>query len=218
MLSIAPGLVDPRIGGGPADARVDSRSYNLGGGMFGRGWAQTRATVVAAQQMGDKPVYTKHGGGTMRRRYEYALDVHPPDGGPVFRTTVLSPLNVDSLRDLAVGEVVPVLVHAKDEKVKFDTSDPSMSQAAADNARRARFDAVAHAAPDTGPRRPDLSRETLLRQREKLQAAQRAREDDTATQSDDRLDRLQKLADLHDRGALNDAEFETEKAKILDGT
>jgi hypothetical protein len=31
----------------------------------------------------------------------------------------------------------------------------------------------------------------------------------------DRLDRLQKLADLHDRGALTDAEFAAEKAKVL---
>jgi hypothetical protein len=31
----------------------------------------------------------------------------------------------------------------------------------------------------------------------------------------DPLDRLQKLADLHDRGALTDAEFAAEKAKIL---
>ena len=186
--------------------------------MFGRGWEQTRATVVAAQQMGDKPVYTKHGGGTMRRRYEYALDVHPPGGGPMFRTAVLSPLNVDSLRDLAVGEVVPVLFHAKDQKVKFDTSDPSMSQEAANDARQARFEAVAHGSPGTGSRKPDLSREALLRQREKLQAAQHAREGDSAAQSDDRLRRLQTLADLHDRGVLNDAAFETEKAKILNGT
>jgi Short C-terminal domain len=31
----------------------------------------------------------------------------------------------------------------------------------------------------------------------------------------DPLDRLGKLADLHDRGALTDAEFAAEKAKIL---
>lgn len=33
--------------------------------------------------------------------------------------------------------------------------------------------------------------------------------------SDDPLERLQRLADLHDRGALTDAEFAAEKAKIL---
>ena len=32
---------------------------------------------------------------------------------------------------------------------------------------------------------------------------------------EDPLERLQKLADLHDRGALTDAEFAAEKAKIL---
>jgi hypothetical protein len=33
-------------------------------------------------------------------------------------------LDVDSLQDLAIGEVVPVLFHAKDAKVKVDTSAP----------------------------------------------------------------------------------------------
>ena len=33
----------------------------------------------------------------------------------------------------------------------------------------------------------------------------------------DPLDRLQKLADLHDRGVLSESEFATEKAKILSG-
>jgi len=37
-----------------------------------------------------------------------------------------------------------------------------------------------------------------------------------ATRPEDSLERLQKLADLHDRGALTDAEFAAEKAKILD--
>ena len=35
------------------------------------------------------------------------------------------------------------------------------------------------------------------------------------TSADDPLDRLQKLADLHDRGVLTDAEFATQKAKVL---
>jgi hypothetical protein len=37
------------------------------------------------------------------------------------------------------------------------------------------------------------------------------------TASGDPLDRLARLADLHDRGALTDAEFAAEKAKIIDG-
>jgi len=157
--------------------------------MFGRGWVQAQATVVAAKQRGNKPVYTKHGGGTIRRRYEYVLDVQPPGGRPMFRATVLSPLNVDKLRDLAVGEVVTVLCEAKGENVKFDTSDDSMSEAAADNARQAKFDSIAQAAPGTGSRRPDLSKEALLRQREKLRAAQSESETGTTAESGDPLDR-----------------------------
>jgi Short C-terminal domain len=36
-----------------------------------------------------------------------------------------------------------------------------------------------------------------------------------SSEAADPLDRLQKLADLHDRGVLTDAEFAAEKAKIL---
>jgi hypothetical protein len=36
-----------------------------------------------------------------------------------------------------------------------------------------------------------------------------------APKADDPLDRLSKLADLHERGALTDAEFEAEKHKLL---
>ena len=195
--------------------------------MFGRGWEQARATVIASQQMDNKPVYS-HGDGTLRRRQEYVLDVQPAGGGAVFRTTVLSPLNVDSMRDLSVGEVVRVLCHAKDKKVKFDTSDPSVSHQAAKSARRERFDEIASAAPGSGPggadasrakqvrRGPDLSREALVRQREKLRAQQSGNDEVSLGASANRLNDLQKLADLHDRGVLNDTEFEAEKAKILD--
>jgi hypothetical protein len=124
--------------------------------MFGRGWERARATVIASQQMDDKPVYTHHGGGTLRRRQEYVLDVRPPGGGPVFRTTVLSPLNVDSMRDLSIGELVPVLCRATRRKVKFDTSDPSMNHDAAKSAQRARFEEIAHAEPGSSPGHQDL--------------------------------------------------------------
>ncbi|GAA3268601.1 SHOCT domain-containing protein [Dactylosporangium vinaceum] len=40
---------------------------------------------------------------------------------------------------------------------------------------------------------------------------------DPAIAPADSVDRLAKLADLHDRGALTDAEFATEKAKIING-
>ena len=35
--------------------------------------------------------------------------------------------------------------------------------------------------------------------------------------TDDAMDKLQKLADLHTQGVLTDAEFEVQKEKILQG-
>lgn len=192
--------------------------------------------------MDNKPVYNWGRGGTMRRRCEYALDVQPPDGGPIFRTTVLSPLNVDSLRDLAVGEVVPVLFHAKERKVKFDTSDRSMSQAAAKDARRARFEAVALAAPSAssgGPTRDlpnpkaDIARRAIeqakrngdtaavermtawLAELEASGAQDRPTSPD-ATGGESIQERLAKLQQLRDEGLLTPDEYSVQRQRILD--
>jgi hypothetical protein len=53
---------------------------------------------------------------------------------------------------------------------------------------------------------------------EMLEEAKAAKDPDTgsvAHTASDPIDKLKELADLHDRGALTDAEFETQKAKLL---
>jgi hypothetical protein len=54
-----------------------------------------------------------------------------------------------------------------------------------------------------------------LRLREQMLASQPAHQERTAARSEDPVERLQKLADLRDRGALSDVEFELMKGKIL---
>lgn len=202
--------------------------------MFGGGWEQARATVIASRQLDHKAVYSK-GRGTLRRRQEYVLDVQPPGGGPVFRTTVTSPLDVNSMRDLAVGEIIPVLCRAKDTKVKFDTSDPALSYEAVKAAREERFGELANAAPGggaapgsaPGAASDAVSALAAVVQMKEVRAAAKADAATgavagggakaAATAGDDRLGQLEKLADLHDRGVLNDAQFEAEKSRILGG-
>jgi hypothetical protein len=54
-----------------------------------------------------------------------------------------------------------------------------------------------------------------LQELERLEAQEASDGRAASGTSTDPLERLQKLADLHDRGALTDAEFTAEKAKIL---
>lgn len=54
-----------------------------------------------------------------------------------------------------------------------------------------------------------------LQELERLQAQEASDGRGASGTSPDPLERLQTLADLHDRGALTDAEFASEKAKIL---
>jgi hypothetical protein len=190
--------------------------------MFGRDWERVKAKVVAAREMENKPVYTSHGGGTLRRRYEYVLDVEPPGGRPAFRTSVLSPMNVDKMPTLRVGQVVFVQCHPKAEKVKFDTDEPTTRRnpAEIEKKEQAAFDAVRDAPPGTRP--PGVESEHYVQptpeqmraNREEHEARMQGRRTG-GTKPGDRLQRLEKLGDLHDRGVLNDAEFAAEKAKIL---
>jgi Short C-terminal domain len=57
----------------------------------------------------------------------------------------------------------------------------------------------------------------VARLRAKLAEHERGSAPTPAGATADPIDRLQKLADLHDRGALTDAEFAAEKAKVLGG-
>lgn len=143
--------------------------------MLGRGWEPARATIVAARAT-QKPVYTGRQNRGFARRIEYVLDVQPAGGRPMFRATLLSPLNVDTLREMSVGEVVPVQCNPKSQDVKFDKSDPSIRRDTVDDAQRDSFDAIRNAAPGTaasttgptaqGPLEPETSRSAELGDRQ----------------------------------------------------
>ena len=86
--------------------------------MFGFGWEEGTATVVARRLL--KEFYSSRGdrGGVMRRRkFEFILDVRPPDGSPRFRATCKS-----SSHDPVQGDEVPVKYKPKSQKVRFQTS------------------------------------------------------------------------------------------------
>jgi hypothetical protein len=113
------------------------------------------------------------------------LRVMPPGGEP-FEATVRTRLNTFKSK----GSTVPVLYDPDDhDKLVVD------------------YESDARAAMDGTGGDPELDELAALEQAEGTSAP--------ASGEGDRLDRLQQLADLHDRGVLSDAEFASEKAKIL---
>jgi hypothetical protein len=84
--------------------------------VFGFGWEEGTATVVARRLI--KEFYSSPGGeGRLmkRRKFEFILDVRPPDGSPRFRATCKT-----SSHDPVQGDEVPVKYKLKSQKVRFD--------------------------------------------------------------------------------------------------
>jgi hypothetical protein len=128
------------------------------------------------------------------------LRVTPPGEAP-FEATVRTRLNTLKSR----GDSVPVLYDPDDhDKLVVDYEADAQAQMESVAAMRG---ATRLSGPGTGD--PEL--DAL----QALEEAETGAGSPPAGASDARLDRLQQLADLHDRGALSDAEFAAEKAKIL---
>ena len=206
--------------------------------MFGHHWEPGQATVVARRKIQPNP------GIDLTYQWEYVLDVRPADGTSTFRATVMSSYNSEYIRfvDADIGEVVPVFCDVKRQKVKFDTSEIKAENRAFAKANREHWDAVKEGAPPDSATAPpssstpdvvvrggsaewhvttDPAEIEQMRERIRKMAAQNpgsvakfsAAPEGGGTA--DSLDQLEKLADLHARGALTDAEFAAEKAKIL---
>jgi hypothetical protein len=206
--------------------------------MFGRGWEPGSATIVAMKETSPA---TTGDGGWYRALYAYVADVQPDSGGAMFRTEMDEPFEIPSWFAPGVGEVLPVQCEPRHGKAKFDMARLKAAAKARASAAKdeqiAEFEAARRAAPGTivpgtlgNPGmvvlggttgdRGDVSA-TIAAALQQVNAspelAQLKRQKSAAQQTDggDSVDRLQRLSDLHDRGALTDAEFAAAKAKIL---
>jgi hypothetical protein len=148
-----------------------------------------------------------------------------PDGAPAFETTT-DAWFVGSRP--SESTVVPVLYDPSDHsKLVVDHSDAAQIDAAIGTATARRVGAGGDPADASAlgdmMRAATSDRDGFKKlMREQGPAAfglkghmQGSPAGGAAPASEDPLDRLSKLADLHDRGALTDAEFETEKKKLL---
>lgn len=114
-----------------------------------------------------------------------------PEGEPPFETTVRTRLNTFKYK----GDVVPVLYDPADhDRVVVDYQTDA----------QVAMGRVAHGRVD-----PELE------ELERLTAREASHGRASPGGSSDSLERLEKLAELHERGVLTDAEFAVEKAKIL---
>jgi hypothetical protein len=200
--------------------------------MFGRDWKPGRATIVAARAS-NAPTLTHNTLYPSGRRTEYVVDVQPDGREPMFRATLLSPMDIERFRKPTIGDVVPVLCDAKRQKVKFDTEDPSLRQDLANKAKSDAFEEASQAVP--GSPAPDsfaarLAELGQLGQQQAgdpealRQAAQRMFPDATVLGSggtggadaESVEQRLAKLQKLRDDGVLTAEEFAAQRQRIIE--
>ncbi|MGA8245659.1 MAG: SHOCT domain-containing protein [Nocardioides sp.] len=118
--------------------------------MFGQDWDRAEATIVArdAKFTGDGAVAT----------YTYVADVRL-SSGETFRATVREPTIATDFWAPSIGDVVSVLVRAKDRKVKFDKDDDRLSVKAYDASQKKAFEDAQQQPAGTGPAARVSSRE-----------------------------------------------------------
>jgi hypothetical protein len=99
--------------------------------MFGQDWDKAEATITArdGKFFGDGSTVT----------YTYVADVRLASG-ETFRTTINEPTIATNFWPPSIGDVVSVLVKAKDRKVKFDKDDERLSVKAYEAAKKKAFE------------------------------------------------------------------------------
>ncbi len=185
--------------------------------MLGRHWEPGEATIIASE---GNYLFL---GGTGCSSREYVVDVQPAAGGPMFRTKINVQYTApeggaqNPYRRLDDGEVVPVRCDQKRQKAKFDESTLRRQEPASVAEQPSQFEAAASAPPGTPPQLAGEARPSAAVQMAAGDpgSVMRMSTAGSSAAGADPLERLQKLADLHDRGALTDAEFAAEKAKLL---
>jgi hypothetical protein len=144
--------------------------------------------------------------------YDYVVDVAPDDGSAHFRATLRASLkDVPGRRHPSQGDRVPVRFNAGRRKVEFDRRGlRRWLKGAQKDAQRSRQASFAKAASGPPGSVPAGAVELDAQLREAMAIAEREHPGGA-----DVVARLTELADLHERGALSDAEFAAAKAKIL---
>jgi hypothetical protein len=193
--------------------------------MLGHHWEKAEATVVAR--------FVREQAVSRTPRYDFLVDVRPYSGSPQRMTIQDGPADFD---DPADGDVLGVLYDRKNQRVKWDNSDPWLRDSA--TARRAGGDGFAPTAaapPGTPPGAPwsemagfagsvqSFSGAAASEMLDTLFgpggaetiAAMKAHARDQAAPAADPAERLARLQALRDSGVLTEAEYEAQRQKII---
>ncbi|TVY99667.1 hypothetical protein EAS64_41095 [Trebonia kvetii] len=109
--------------------------------MFGNDWEPATARIVAKKFKE---------GGERSGVWEYVADITPASGAPVFRAKLTQPHLMSHVVWLAEGAEVSVLADVKNQKAKFDRSDPAVN-GKAKRSGADRFDEALKQPPLTPP-------------------------------------------------------------------
>jgi hypothetical protein len=204
--------------------------------MFGSGWNKAEATIVARN--------VKYSGDGSVSTHEFVADVRLPNEAP-FRATIHEPTIATNFWPPNIGDTVSVLVKDRDGKVKFDKDDDRLSAKAFESRKNQAFEAAKHQSvgqpgtpfPAYAPALPEGIAQRLAQygiqpgqpipvftadaaQAQALFAAfgQPAPTGAFAEPAPDAdpAARLATLQALRDSGLLSDAEYATQRQRILD--
>jgi hypothetical protein len=174
---------------------------------------------------------------------DYVADVTPDSGAPPFRTVLHEPIMHTSFRGPGEGSVVRVEANVKKQKATFDLSDPNLSIKGAFQSEKDTFDGakasvvgtpvqaadplggedprinLAQMGIRTATRKGDMAEvarfEEMIRQIEAGELPMPGAGGPVAPAAADPIAQIEKLAALHESGALTAAEFAEQKSRIL---
>jgi hypothetical protein len=169
-------------------------------------WEQAPAKVIA-RESNDRQSQTNN------PKYNYVVELRSPEG-ETFRAEMHDPVGGRpwTCRAPAVGQQITVKIKWKDREVKLDTDDPVLQHdpRAYEKAKAAGFAAALTGETPTQPKASGL-KITVSPGANVTIDGRRASGPSSVAED------LQRLATMHERGLLNDAQFEVAKAKALEG-
>ncbi len=200
--------------------------------MFGQDWDKAEATIVARD--------AKFSGSGATATHTFVADVRL-SSGETFRATVHEPSIATDFWPPDIGDVVSVLVKAKDRKVKFDKDDDRLSVKAFHAAKKKAFEDAQQQPAGAMPATPagastELPPEVAAKlaqlgitggapmqvvtgdsaQGQAILAAMGQAGAATAAAAQTPESRLAKLQTMLDQGLLSDDEYAAQRRRILD--
>jgi hypothetical protein len=155
--------------------------------VFGRGWDEAEATVVAVKELkswsGDPSSQI-----TQSKPHEYVVDVRPTGAAP-FRTTFRDPYLRGTMDHPREGQVIKVLCQPKSQKAKLIEHEWKHSSDAGDEAKHVeadRFDSAKKGAPGSA-----------------------------GGSSGSESDQLAALGERLERGEITETEFDAEVQRVM---